>query len=124
MKLKEDAVNAVRGAIRTAARYTQSFAQDDDEGSDLSEVIQDPNAADPGSRIQHRNELTRMLSLLNQLDERQVKILRMRFGLGYDEPMTLKEIGVQLGLTRERVRQIQNEALARLLAAMTEGEFV
>jgi RNA polymerase primary sigma factor len=65
-----------------------------------------------------------MLSLLNQLDERQVKILRMRFGLGYDEPMTLKEIGVQLGLTRERVRQIQNEALARLLAAMTEGEFV
>jgi RNA polymerase primary sigma factor len=123
MKLKEEAVDAVRGAIRTASRYTQSFTQDDD-GSDLAEVIKDPNAADPGKNIQQRNELTRMLSLLHQLDERQVKILRMRFGLGYDEPMTLKEIGAQLGLTRERVRQIQNEALARLLAAMTEGEFV
>ncbi|MHC5210988.1 MAG: sigma-70 family RNA polymerase sigma factor [Planctomycetota bacterium] len=124
MKLKTDAITAVRGAIRTASRYTQSFAQDDDEGSDLSEVIRDPNATDPGSNIQHRNELARMLALMDRLDERQVKILRMRFGLGYDEPMTLKEIGAQLGLTRERVRQIQNEALARLLAAMTEGEFV
>jgi RNA polymerase primary sigma factor len=124
MDLKADAIHAVRGAIRTAARYTQSFAQDDDEGSDLSEIIQDPNAPDPGSRLQQRNELARMLSLLDRLDERQVKILRMRFGLGYDGPMTLKEIGAKLDLTRERVRQIQNEALARLLAAMTEGEFV
>jgi RNA polymerase primary sigma factor len=65
-----------------------------------------------------------MLALLDRLDERQVKILRMRFGLGYTESMTLKQIGEELGLTRERVRQIQNEALARLLSAMSEGEFV
>jgi RNA polymerase primary sigma factor len=124
MNLKSDAVDAVRGALHTAARYTQSLAQDEDDESSLTEVIQDPNSPDPSSRLLRDNELSRMLSLLDQLDERQVKILRMRFGLGYDEAMTLKDIGLQLGLTRERVRQIQNEALARLLAAMTEGELV
>ena len=124
MKLKDDAVDAVRAALQTASRYTQSFAQDDDDGADLSEMIEDPTAEDPGADLLHRNELSRMLALLEQLDDRQARILRMRFGLGLEEPMTLKEIGAKLGLTRERVRQIQNEALARLLGAMTEGEFV
>jgi RNA polymerase primary sigma factor len=124
MKLKDDAVDAVRAALQTASRYTQSFAQDDEDGADLSEMIEDPAAEDPGADLLHRNELARMLMLLERLDERQARILRMRFGLGLDEPMTLKEIGAKLGLTRERVRQIQNEALARLLGAMTEGEFV
>ncbi len=121
MKLKDDAVVAVRAAMRTASRYTQSFAQDEENG-DLTEVIVDPNSPDPGRTMLEQQEQRRMLLLLDSLDERQVRILRMRFGLGYDEPMTLKEIGQELGLTRERVRQIQNEALARLLAALTEGE--
>jgi RNA polymerase primary sigma factor len=123
LQLNDEAVLAVRGALQTAARYTQSFAQDDD-ASDLSEAIVDPNSVDPGDRMLAANELRRMLALLDTLEERQVKILRMRFGLGYDESMTLKQIGAELGLTRERVRQIQNEALARLLSGMTEGEFV
>jgi RNA polymerase primary sigma factor len=124
MNLKTDAVEAVRGALHTAARYTQSLGNDDDDEARLTDVIQDPNSPDPSKKLVQNTELDRMLDLLNQLDERQVKILRMRFGLGYDEPMTLKDIGLHLGLTRERVRQIQNEALARLLAAMTEGELV
>jgi RNA polymerase primary sigma factor len=65
-----------------------------------------------------------MLTLLHRLDTREQKILNMRFGLGYDGPMTLKAIGAELGLTRERVRQIQNAALAKLFAEMTEGELV
>jgi len=124
MKLKDDAVDAVRAALQTASRYTQSFAQDDDESADLSEMIEDPSVDDPGADLLHRSELSRMLKLLDRLDDRQARILRMRFGLGFEESMTLKEIGAKLGLTRERVRQIQNEALARLLGAMTEGEFV
>ena len=124
MKLKDDAVDAVRAALHTASRYTQSLAPDDDDGADLSEMIEDPTAGDPGAGLLHRNELAKMLTLLERLDDRQARILRMRFGLGLAEPMTLKEIGAKLGLTRERVRQIQNEALARLLGAMTEGEFV
>jgi RNA polymerase primary sigma factor len=123
LKLNEDAVSAVQAALHTAARYTQSFTVDDDAG-DLSDLIVDPNSTDPTDALLQGTEVRRMLALLDRLDERQVKILRMRFGLGYTESMTLKQIGEELGLTRERVRQIQNEALARLLSAMSEGEFV
>lgn len=123
LKLNEDAVLAVRAALETASRYTQSFATEDDT-ADLTEMIVDPGSPDPSREIQAGHELQRMHACLARLDARQVKILRMRFGLGYDEPMTLKQIGSELGLTRERVRQIQNEALQQLFAAMTEGELV
>ncbi|MEM7808651.1 MAG: sigma factor-like helix-turn-helix DNA-binding protein, partial [Planctomycetota bacterium] len=46
-------------------------------------------------------------------------ILRLRFGLGGGEPMTLKEIGKEVGLTRERVRQIEHESVAKLRQSMT-----
>jgi RNA polymerase primary sigma factor len=121
LEIKADSANAIQGAMRTASRYTQSFSTDDPTGK-LAEVIVDPNSPDPKDTHLQATELTRMMHLLNLLDERQQKILRMRFGLGYDQGMTLKEIGAELGLTRERVRQIQNEALARLFSAMNEGE--
>jgi RNA polymerase primary sigma factor len=52
--------------------------------------------------------------LLNQIDDREAKILRMRFGLDDHEPLTLKEIGQKIGLTRERVRQLERVALKKL----------
>jgi RNA polymerase primary sigma factor len=52
--------------------------------------------------------------LLDQMDPREATVLRLRFGLNDEEPKTLKEIGECLGLTRERVRQIESEALAKL----------
>jgi RNA polymerase primary sigma factor len=120
MELKEEAIASVRGALRTASRYTQSLMSDDDD-SNLADIIVDPNSSSPSDQLVHGLELTRMLKTLSNLDKRQQSILRMRFGLGYDAPMTLKEIGLKLGLTRERVRQIQNEALARLFEIL-EGE--
>ena len=55
------------------------------------------------------------------IDEREATILRLRYGLGDDdaEPMTLKEIGKIVGLTRERVRQIERDTLKRLYEAMS-----
>ena len=58
--------------------------------------------------------LRHVLDRIEKLDERASKILKLRFGLGGGEPMTLKEIGTVLGLTRERVRQIEAETLATL----------
>ena len=123
LQLNDDAVLAVRAALETASRYTQSFTPDG-EATDLTDMLVDPGSPDPSQQLQSGHELQRMLDCLARLDARQVRILRMRFGLGYDEPMTLKQIGSELGLTRERVRQIQNEALAQLFTAMTEGELV
>ena len=54
------------------------------------------------------------------MDEREATVLRMRFGLDGHEPHTLKEIGEQLGLTRERVRQIETEALNRMADSMED----
>ena len=51
---------------------------------------------------------------MTDLDDREQKVLKFRFGLGESEPHTLKEIGERLGLTRERVRQIETEALKKL----------
>src|SRR5437773_1132644 len=59
-----------------------------------------------------------MVELLDKMDKREATVLRMRFGLDDEEPKTLKEIGERLGLTRERVRQIESEALSKLSESM------
>ena len=58
----------------------------------------------------HADDLRQVQDLLGKLDEREARVLRLRFGLDDEEPMTLKEIGERLGLTRERVRQIEKDA--------------
>jgi RNA polymerase primary sigma factor len=60
------------------------------------------------------DDLHQVLDLLEKMDKREATVLRMRFGLDDEEPKTLKEIGERLGLTRERVRQIESEALTKL----------
>ena len=60
------------------------------------------------------DDLTHVMGQLETMDPREATVLRMRFGLDDCEPQTLKEIGESLGLTRERVRQIETEALAKL----------
>ena len=60
-------------------------------------------------------------ALLRVINEREATILRMRFGLDGHEPLTLKEIGEKIGLTRERVRQLEIEALRKLSQRMEGG---
>src|SRR6476620_3781664 len=65
------------------------------------------------------DDLHHVLDLLEKMDKREATVLRMRFGLDDEEPKTLKEIGERLGLTRERVRQIESEALSKLSESLS-----
>lgn len=91
----------------------------DEDGTGLDETLQDNRMGSPEDVLGTDEELAKAVELLGQIDPRSAQILTLRFGLGGKEPLTLKEIGHQLDLTRERVRQIQRGALAQLNELMT-----
>ena len=103
---------------RAAQTMTSSSPGDDDNPFGLAEMLADPKAKPPDEELFHQYEKDTLYRLLDAIDEREAKVLRMRYGLAGVEPRTLKEIGEILGLTRERVRQIENEALSKLNSQM------
>jgi RNA polymerase primary sigma factor len=91
-----------------------------DAGWSLGEMIMDERMRSPEDELVEHDNLTHVLERLEIMDHREATVLKMRFGLENNEPRTLKEIGETLGLTRERVRQIETEALSKL-AEVLEG---
>ncbi|NBV63465.1 MAG: hypothetical protein EBR71_03125, partial [Planctomycetes bacterium] len=74
------------------------------------------------SKVTDREDLGYILKLLDSIDQRDARVLRLRFGLEGQEPLTLKQIGETVGLTRERVRQIAEEALKKLQARLMDDK--
>ena len=91
-----------------------------DENQSLEATVEDPNAVRPEDPLVAYEEKEKALGLLDEIDPREAKILRLHYGLGGIKPMTLKEIGKEIGLTRERVRQIRRDALTKLYEYMNE----
>ncbi len=108
--------------IRKAIRINNSTPQSDqsDSGWSLGEMVMDERLKSPDEAMLDHDILRHAMELLGDLEEREANVLRLRFGLGGNEPKTLKEIGAELGLTRERVRQIETEALRRLADGLTD----
>lgn len=103
-------------AIKEIVEVVDSGFQYDspEQNSGLDDSIEDDNILTPEEDLGSNEELGRALELLDQIDPREAEVLRLRFGLDGAEPLTLKQIGKKLGLTRERVRQIQHSALSQL----------
>jgi RNA polymerase primary sigma factor len=89
-----------------------SFKEDDDHS--LLNVLPDTTQQAPDAEVVEGSVREQVEGVLESLEAREQEVLRLYFGLGDDEPMTLEEIGVRFNLTRERVRQIKEKALRRL----------
>jgi RNA polymerase primary sigma factor len=101
-------------AIKEVLRICDAAVQEEtDSGISLSELAMDDEPA-PGAGLSGAEDLAQVRSLLDQMPLRDATVLRLRFGLTGEEPMTLKQIGLRLGLTRERVRQIEHDGLLHL----------
>jgi RNA polymerase primary sigma factor len=104
------------------ALQIQSVAlQTKDTGKDIDEIWKDTGGDAPDSRLEETDEAHLLLRLVADLDGRQAAVLRRRFGLGGERPRTLNQIGTDLGLTRERVRQIEREALTKLRESLRKS---
>ena len=114
-KLLEVPIKKLR-IVKKAIQLYNSTPQTEqgDGGWSLGEMVADQRQKSPEAEMVETDNLTHVYKMLETMDPREATILRMRFGLDDSEPKTLKEIGESLGLTRERVRQIENEALNRL----------
>ena len=104
------------GQMRTAAIRPASLDAPigDDDSNNFSEVVQDENADTPYEMLEDKTVTGMLQEMVKTLDQREATILRYRFGLDGGAEKTLEEVGQKFGVTRERVRQIQNIALNKL----------
>ncbi len=101
------------------ANSQPTFSMNEDASSVVGEQLVDGSSRQPDEVLFESMEIRRLLELMDVLEERERRILRMRYGLDDGESMTLKAIGERVGLTRERVRQMEVEALHKLYATLS-----
>jgi len=108
--------------IKKAIKIYNATPQTDqtEAGWTLGEMVMDERQQSPDEALVESDSLRHVMEMLGTMDPREATVLRMRFGLDNHEPRTLKEIGEQLGLTRERVRQIETEALGKMAESMQD----
>lgn len=113
LKLNPRQVRRYRDASRAPVSLDSPIGDDEDSAS-VSELVADPNATAPFERLVKENDTALVQEVLATLDERENRILAMRFGLEDGAPKTLDEVGRHFGVTRERIRQIQDQALKKM----------
>ncbi len=90
------------------------------EEGEFQDIIPDRHAMTPDQILGDVESVYRLMDLLEKLEDRERKILEMRFGLRGNRPLTLEEVSQEIGRTRERVRQIQNQALSKLKSLLVD----
>lgn len=112
LDLPESNWDVVRDTVTANSQPVHSMS--DDGAASFADAIEDTRSRSPEQVTLDAMEVRRLRELLDKLDTREARILRLRFGIDTPEPMTLKAIGKRFGLTRERVRQMEQQALEKL----------
>lgn len=107
-----DKIRELRTASQRPASLEAPLGYDSDNR--VADVVADENAEDPYDELEGKANTAMLREVMKDLDPREVTILRYRFGLDGDDEKTLEEVGRKFGLTRERIRQIQEIALKKL----------
>jgi len=113
LKLSEQEVEDTMHIANTHVSLDDPYSNDQDDNA-LVDYLMDEKARMPDDQTFEAALSDDMEKALKTLSEREQDILNLYFGLGGEEPLTLEEIGKRLGLTRERIRQIKEKAIARL----------
>jgi len=119
LKMPAKKLKIIRKAVKAYHSPTQSGSADGE--LTINEMVADNNNLPPDEIVRDNDELLQLGKLLENIDARAAKILKLRYGLEDGEALTLKQIGEKIGLTRERVRQIEHDALRKLRDAMVAG---
>ena len=112
MKASVDKVRSISQVVRET--YSLDMLIGDQEEDTLKDILQDTNALSPASASEDIQRREHIDEWLQQLSVSERKVIELRFGLGDGEPKTLDSIGKDFGITRERVRQIETQALNKL----------
>jgi RNA polymerase primary sigma factor len=123
MKLSLRKAKIIHHVIKILGSAGDAYGCDDsDEDQALEVVLEDQSAGKPEDALVADEEKAKVLRLLDEIEPREANILRLHYGLDGRKPMTLRQIGEKLDLTRERIRQIQREALTKLYEYMNEEQ--
>ncbi|MDE0959395.1 MAG: sigma-70 family RNA polymerase sigma factor [Planctomycetota bacterium] len=120
MEIPMEKTDIIKNALYVADSVSQTISIEN--SWTISDILEDPSQTQPHASLEKKIQVDMIHNLLGHLDARETKILRMRYGLDNGEPMTLKEIGQRVKLSRERVRQIENDALGKLQELVAEGQ--
>lgn len=114
MRLPMKKMRAVRSAVQASQRPEQGSDDGGNRPLRITDLLEDERTPAPDAAAIVADQVAAVRRLLSDIDRREARILRLRYGLDGGEPLTLRQIGEVIGLTRERVRQLEAEALKKL----------
>lgn len=106
-------IKEIENIIKDPVSLNTTLSDDESEGT-LEDLVADPNVEKPDDKIDNEYRANAIKQILETLDEKEQDILISRFGLNKTKPMTLEQIGAKYGVTKERIRQIEQKALIKL----------
>ncbi|MCX5700173.1 MAG: sigma-70 family RNA polymerase sigma factor [Candidatus Omnitrophica bacterium] len=123
LKIPKDKIEQINFWMTTTTSSLDAPIGEDSEGK-ISDLVEDENSAQPDSGIEHLLDKERVENLLEIMNDREREILDMRFGLADTKTHTLAEVAKKLGVSRERIRQIEEAALKKIRKFVegTKGE--